>query len=49
LGDGLLLGRLTGTEITDSKTLRNTAALLAVAYLDRIALASVLDVGITSM
>lgn len=35
LGDGLLLGRLTSSEIVDAATLQHTARLLAAAYLDQ--------------
>ena len=35
LGDGLLLGRLTSSEIVDPATLQQTARLLAGAYLDQ--------------
>ncbi len=35
LGDGLLLGRLTSSEIVDPATLQHTARLLAAAYLDQ--------------
>ena len=35
LGDGLLLGRLTSSEINDPETLGTTARLLAAAYLDQ--------------